>query len=105
REPIVLPEGVSWVNMPPELRRPSRKWLSGGDAWTWRDVDRIGAATDLALVIKGVLAPEDAVLAVEHGAKAIVVSNHGRRQPDDSIATLDALPAIVDAVGGSAEVI
>jgi 4-hydroxymandelate oxidase len=105
REPIVLPDGVSWVNMPPELRRPSRKWLAGGDAWTWRDVDRISAATAMALVIKGVLAPEDAVLAVEHGAKAIVVSNHGGRQLDDSIATLDALPRIVDAVDGRAEVI
>ena len=105
REPIVLPEGVNWVNMPPELRRPSRKWLSGGDAWTWRDADRIRDATKMALIIKGVLAPEDAVLAVEHGAKVVVVSNHGGRQLDDSIATLDALPAIVDAVAGRAEVI
>ena len=105
REPVVLPEGVNWVNMPPELRRPSRKWLSGGDAWTWRDVDRIKAATKMALVVKGVLAPDDAALAVEHGAKVIVVSNHGGRQLDDSVATLDALPAIVDAVAGRAEVV
>jgi 4-hydroxymandelate oxidase len=105
REPVVLPEGVSWVNMPPELRRPSRKWLSGGDAWTWRDVDRVRAETKLALVIKGVLSPKDAALAVEHGARVVVVSNHGGRQLDDSIASLDALPAIVDAVGGRAEIV
>jgi len=105
REPIVLPDGVTWVNMPPELRRPSRKWLSGGDAWTWRDVDRVRGESKLALVVKGVLNPKDAALAVEHGARVIVVSNHGGRQLDDSIATLDALPAIVDAVAGRAEVI
>lgn len=106
RVPHVLPEGVTWANMPPHLRRPSGgKWLSGGDAWDWSDVDRIRSATRLALVVKGVLAPEDAALAVEHGARAIVVSNHGGRQLDDSIASLDALPAIVDAVAGRAEVI
>ena len=105
RVPVTLPEGVTWANMPPQLRRPSGSWLSGGDAWTWKDVDRVRASTSLALVVKGVLAPEDAALAVEHGARAIVVSNHGGRQLDDSIASLDALPAIVETVAGRAEVI
>jgi 4-hydroxymandelate oxidase len=105
RVPHVLPDGVTWANMPPELRRPSGKWLSGGDAWDWSDVDRIRAATSLPLVVKGVLAPEDAALALEHGVRAIVVSNHGGRQLDDSIASLDALPAIVEAAAGRAEVI
>ena len=105
RIPHVLPDGVTWANMPPELRRPSGKWLTGGDAWDWSDVDRIRAATSLPLVVKGVLAPEDAALAVEHGVRAIVVSNHGGRQLDDSLASLDALPAVVDAVAGRAEVI
>src|SRR5581483_1679779 len=105
RVPVTLPDGLTWANMPPPLRRPSGKWLSGGDAWEWDDVDRIRDATSLALVVKGILSPDDAVLAVEHGARAIVVSNHGGRQLDDSIASLDALPAIVDAVAGRAEVI
>lgn len=105
RVPHVLPDGVTWANMPPQLRRPSGKWLSGGDAWDWSDVDRIRTATALPLVVKGVLAPDDATLAVEHGVRAIVVSNHGGRQLDDSIASLDALPAIVEAVAGRAEVI
>ena len=105
RVPVTLPDGVTWANMPPHLRRPSGTWLSGGDAWDWDDVDRVHTSTALPLVIKGVLAPEDARLAVEHGARAIVVSNHGGRQLDDSIASLDALPAIVDAIGGRAEVI
>ena len=55
--------------------------------------------------MKGILAPADAILAVQHGARAIVVSNHGGRQLDDSIPTLDALPGIVDAVAGRTEVL
>ena len=106
REPVELPEGVVWANMPADLQRPGRgKWLTGGDRYGWTDLDRLSAATSLPLVVKGILAPADAILAVEHGARAIVVSNHGGRQLDDSIATLDALPAIVAAVAGQAEVL
>jgi 4-hydroxymandelate oxidase len=105
RVPATLPDGMTWANMPPELRRPSGSWLRGGEAWSWDDVDRIRDATRLGLVVKGILHPDDAVRAVEHGARAIVVSNHGGRQLDDSIASLDALPAIVDAVAGRAEVV
>jgi 4-hydroxymandelate oxidase len=48
--------------------------------------------------VKGVLHPQDAVLAFEHGAAAVQVSNHGGRQLDGAIASLDALPAVVEAV-------
>ncbi len=106
REPVELPEGVVWANMPAELQRPGRgKWLTGGDTFDWDDLDRLAATTSLPLVVKGILAPADAALAIEHGARAIVVSNHGGRQLDDSIATLDALPGVVDAVAGRAEVL
>ena len=106
REPAELPEGVVWANMPPDLARPGRgRWLAGGDAFDWEDLDRLAAATPLALVVKGILDPRDARIAADHGARAIVVSNHGGRQLDDSIATLDALPAVVEAVGGRAEVL
>jgi 4-hydroxymandelate oxidase len=105
RMPVTLPEGVVWANMPPRLRRPSGSWLTGGDAWDWEDLDRTHANTKLPIVVKGVLSPDDAKLAVEHGVRAIVVSNHGGRQLDDSIASTDALPAIVDAVGGRAEIL
>jgi len=106
REPATLPEGVVWANMPADMQRPGGgKWLTGGDAFDWMDLDRLAAATSLPLVVKGILGPEDAILAIEHGARAVVVSNHGGRQLDDSIATLDALPAIVDAVGDRAEVL
>jgi (S)-2-hydroxy-acid oxidase len=51
-------------------------------------------------VIKGVLTPEDAVLAAEHGAAAVIVSNHGARQIDTVPATIEALPGIVSALRG-----
>jgi len=65
-----------------------------------RDVEFVRGLTTLPLVLKGVLHPDDARLALEHGVDAVVVSNHGGRQVDGAIATLDALPAVVDAVGG-----
>ena len=73
-------------------------------ALTWDDVTWIRSLTDLPVVLKGILHPEDAVLAVEHGVAGIVVSNHGGRQLDGTPASVEALPAVVDAVGGRAEV-
>ena len=55
--------------------------------------------------MKGVLAPEDAQLAIEHGAAAIVVSNHGGRNLDTTPATIDALPEVVAAVAGRVPVL
>ncbi len=60
--------------------------------------------TRLPVVVKGILTDEDARSAVEHGAAGLVVSNHGGRQLDRARAALDALPEVVDAVGGRAEV-
>lgn len=60
--------------------------------------------TDMHLVIKGVLTPEDARLCVENGVDGIVVSNHGGRVLDTSPATIDVLPSIVETVDGRAEV-
>lgn len=71
---------------------------------TWDDIDRIRTWSDLPLVIKGILTPADARLAVDHGADGVWVSNHGGRQLDRAIASLDALAPIVDAVGDRAEV-
>ena len=72
---------------------------------TWKDVDWLRSLTKMRLVIKGVLTAEDAALALEHGAEAIVVSNHGGRQLDGVPASIEALPEIVEAVGGRAEVL
>jgi 4-hydroxymandelate oxidase len=72
---------------------------------TWRDLEWIAEATRLPLLVKGVVTREDALLAVEHGAAGIVVSNHGGRQLDGAPATLDALPEVVEAVDGRVEVL
>lgn len=61
--------------------------------------------TSLKVVLKGVMTAEDALLAVEHGADAIIVSNHGGRQLDSAPSTLEALVEVVDAVGGRIPVI
>ncbi len=65
----------------------------------WDAVDRLREVTTLPVVLKGVLHPEDARLAVEHGVDGVVVSNHGGRQLDGAVSTLDALPGVVAAVG------
>lgn len=72
---------------------------------TWRDLEWLRSVCALPLIVKGVLTAEDALLALEHGAAGIVVSNHGGRQLDGVPATLDALPEVVDAVGGRAEIL
>jgi isopentenyl diphosphate isomerase/L-lactate dehydrogenase-like FMN-dependent dehydrogenase len=72
---------------------------------TWDILPWLRSITSMPVIVKGILTPEDAVLAVEHGAAAIVVSNHGGRQLDSSPATARVLPEIVDAVGGRLEVI
>jgi len=65
---------------------------------SWSDLASLRDRTDLPIVLKGVLHPDDALRAVDHGVAAVIVSNHGGRQVDHSIAALDALPAVVDAV-------
>ncbi len=72
---------------------------------TWDDLDWLRGQTELPLLVKGVLAGEDAVLAFEHGADGVVVSNHGGRQVDGSVATLDALVEVRAAVGADAVVL
>src|SRR5437899_2064648 len=71
---------------------------------SWRDLEWL-AGYGLPVVVKGILTAEDAELACEHGAAAVVVSNHGGRQLDGVSASLDVLEEVVDAVGGRAEVL
>jgi lactate 2-monooxygenase len=66
----------------------------------WDDLDRLREMTDMPIVLKGLQAPEDARRALEHGVDGIIVSNHGGRQVDGAIASIDALPSIVDEVDG-----
>jgi 4-hydroxymandelate oxidase len=72
---------------------------------TWRDLEWLRSVWTLPLLVKGILTAEDAVLALEHGAEGLVVSNHGGRQLDGVPASLEALPEVVDAVGGRAEIL
>jgi isopentenyl diphosphate isomerase/L-lactate dehydrogenase-like FMN-dependent dehydrogenase len=72
---------------------------------TWDDLAPLTAAAGLPLVVKGIMTTEDALLACEHGAAGIVVSNHGGRQLDGVAATIDVLGEIVDAVEGRLEVL
>jgi isopentenyl diphosphate isomerase/L-lactate dehydrogenase-like FMN-dependent dehydrogenase len=72
---------------------------------TWSDLDWLRGLWSGPLVVKGVMSPRDATLAAEHGADALVVSNHGGRQLDGAQGTLEALPAIVEAVGDRLEIL
>ncbi len=71
---------------------------------SWSDLEWLRRLSDLPLVVKGVLSPEDAALAIEHGAAGVWVSNHGGRQLDRTPATAEVLAETVDAVDGRAEV-
>jgi L-lactate dehydrogenase (cytochrome) len=71
---------------------------------TWDDLADLRSRWDGPLVIKGVMRADDAIRCAERGADAIVVSNHGGRQLDGAAASIEALPAIVDAVGDRCEV-
>lgn len=73
-------------------------------ALTWDDVSWLRSLTTLPVILKGILTPEDALLAVERGAAGIVVSNHGGRELDGVPASIEALPAIAEAVAGRVEV-
>jgi len=71
---------------------------------TWRDIGWFRDRWQGSLVVKGILHPDDARRAVSLGAEAVIVSNHGGRQLDGAPAAISALPAVVAAVGGEAEV-
>ena len=71
---------------------------------TWETVDWLRSITSLPILIKGILTTEDAVLALEHGVSGIVVSNHGGRQLDGAVTSIEALPEVVEAVAGRCEV-
>ncbi len=74
-------------------------------ALTWADLDAIRGWSAMPLVLKGILTAEDARIAVEHGVDGIVVSNHGARQLDRVLPSIEALPAIAQAVDGRAELL
>ena len=99
--------------VPADVTAPAVKQASGGRDLTvaevfglvdpalgWEDLAELVDASELPILVKGLVRADDAELAVEHGAAGVVVSNHGGRQLDGAPATIDALPEVVDAVGG-----
>lgn len=97
-----LPAGLRCENMRDGDRvRP----IAFSPALAWADIGRLGEITSLPIVLKGVLHPEDALAAVEHGVSALIVSNHGGRQLDTVPASVEALPDVVAAVGGAVPVL
>jgi lactate 2-monooxygenase len=80
-------------------------WQFANPSITWRDLAFLRECTELPIVLKGILHPDDAHLAVEHGVQGVLVSNHGGRQVDGAVGALDALPGVVAAVEGRCEVL
>jgi len=82
------------------------QWIAGqfDPTLSWKDIAWVKERWGGKLILKGILDAEDAKIAASTGADAIVVSNHGGRQLDGTVSSIRALPEIVDAVGGRAEV-
>lgn len=98
-------------NYPEELRRsllqrPKNTFgTPKNETLTWDDLRELRRRWQGPLIVKGVLHPDDAIAAINCGADGVVVSNHGGRNFDVSIAAIDALPAVADAVGERATVL
>ena len=94
---------------PPEHNLPAavRHFLAvvSNPALTWADLAWLRRQTRLPILLKGLLHPDDARQAVQHGVDGVIVSNHGGRQVDGAVASLDALPAVVEAVAGRTPVL
>jgi len=102
--------------LPKELGTPSLTAATGGDrelsieqtfalmnhSLTWEDIADLASGCAVPVFVKGLLTAEDAELALDHGAAGVVVSNHGGRQLDRSLATADALPEIAETLDGRA---
>ncbi|MEW6278906.1 MAG: alpha-hydroxy acid oxidase [Candidatus Eremiobacterota bacterium] len=67
---------------------------------SWKDLEWLRCATDVPVLVKGIVRPDDAVRAADHGADGVVISNHGGRQLDTAPAPIEVLPAIAEAVEG-----
>ncbi len=105
RSGFSIPEGITIASIGSTGFTPHETSLLLSPSVSWRDVEQLVADAGMPLVLKGVLTAEDARLACEHGAAALVVSNHGGRQLDGVSATIDALPEVVEAVQGRIEVL
>jgi 4-hydroxymandelate oxidase len=114
RNRFALPPGVGYAHLPAAGSTtdvPEGSVVAGtlnaafDPTLTWADLDWLASLSPLPVVPKGILRPDDALRAVDHGARAVIVSNHGGRQLDGAVAALDALPAVVEAVADEIEVL
>lgn len=115
RNAFGLPEGMRYENLAGALTRTgaaevgqsalSAYFTSQLDSWlTWKDLDWLVGKSRLPVMVKGVVRGDDARHAVDSGVRVVIVSNHGGRQLDYSVATLDALPEVAQAVGADVPV-
>jgi 4-hydroxymandelate oxidase len=104
RNDFALPAGLVLANHPPVqgTQPPLQAVLT--PSWTHPDIERFAELSGLPVVVKGVLRGDDAADCVAAGASAVWVSTHGGRQVDPAVASADALPEVVAAVGDDAEV-
>jgi 4-hydroxymandelate oxidase len=117
RNGFAVDPDVRAVNLDPEVmaathhRQPGTSALAAHSAQAfdpslnWSDLDWLRGLTGLPIVLKGILTGEDAARAVRSNVDSVIVSNHGGRQLDGVVATLDALAEVVDAVDGSCPVL
>jgi (S)-2-hydroxy-acid oxidase len=90
----------------PALAGAARYRIGGGRIWyNWQYIDAVRKLVKGPLLIKGIIMAEDARLAIEHGADAIIVSNHGGRSMDYGPSALEALPEVAKAVNGRVPVL
>jgi 4-hydroxymandelate oxidase len=105
RNKFELPPGIEMRNLnlptavPGSYQSPMVRFINEqiDPSLTWRDVEEFIQVVQMPVLVKGILHPDDVLLAAQSGASGIIVSNHGGRQLDGAIATLDTLPEIVSA--------
>jgi lactate 2-monooxygenase len=99
----------SKLQQPPETHPEGavRLWakIFANNALTWSDIEWLRQETKLPILLKGIQHADDARLALDAGVQGVIVSNHGGRQVDGAIGSLDALPSIVAAIGGKVPVL
>jgi 4-hydroxymandelate oxidase len=104
RNDFEMRPGLLLANHPPVDGAPPTMRAAETGGWTFADIGRFADVSGLPVVVKGVLRGDDAVRCVAAGASAVWVSTHGGRQADPAIASAEALPEVVESVGGDAEV-
>jgi len=107
RRPLVIPPEVRFGNLIEAGLGEAldRNQATSMPPLTWADLAWLRSTTRMPILLKGIMTGEDAAMAVEHGVDGIVVSNHGGRQIDGTLASVEMLPEVITQVAGRAEVL